>query len=280
MLHLWQVVAELFERQGKVGTALRIVHVEGRFDAGKAALTDDPGAIDEFTRRWNDIYAPHLSANPGRSRPGANDFEAELWKAIAERVERQVFKHDVGRAAESWNLPRPFNGLDQRIRQLISVTLVEAIVEARERQRFAIGPDTVNAGDRPFCNGDSEAHRIGIVCDFRSAFSSAPLAALFPETGRPDELSTDPHASIDAGHWRPFPAFHDMQRFDTRPFNGGHQGSINGTTSQTAERSPDQRPGKLCTGQTDAVWEQRATCRAADLRENDFPHSSVLQSRK
>ena len=85
------------------------------------------------------------------------NLERQLRNAIAEFLERHVFKDDISEPTKGRCGIRAFRCLDQRIGVLGFTSRIDPRVEFRQIQRLAVGPDPANAVNfalaEPNCKG-------------------------------------------------------------------------------------------------------------------------------
>ena len=94
---------------------------------------------------------------------------------------------------------------------------------------------------------------------------SSPIAA--------DDLPADPHPAIDKRKSCPFSAVHDVEGFESRPFNRRGQRGVGRPPGDTAQRLANGGGRNCVSKQVQATWQEMPSNNAAGLRQYDFSHS-------
>ena len=116
-------------------------------------------------------------------------LEGQRRDAIAERLQRQILEHHIGKAAMGRCPADPFRARDQRIGllRLVAVMQPEAglhlPVVRRAAQQVPVRPDPPDTPHPTARYGDREGHRIAVARDARLPLAPAPLAAMLDEVG-------------------------------------------------------------------------------------------------
>ncbi|MNS45112.1 hypothetical protein D3C72_775720 [compost metagenome] len=173
-------------------------------------------------------------------------LERQLRRPIAERPQRQVLEHHIGRAAKRRG--RPFHRLDQRVRRLRLRPPMHPHRHPGQVQRLTVGPDPADPVDRPLAQPHGEAQRVFVLDRLLPALAARPLVLGLQEPRGPDHLPHHPRPAKDAAHRRPVRRRLQAQAFQPRPLlprrrqAGDHpivDGLADGRADELADRPAD-----------------------------------------
>ncbi|MNL42041.1 hypothetical protein D3C87_1644770 [compost metagenome] len=146
---------QLIQRHQQVRPPLGVVHILGPGPRQPLATHHRLGRQAELPRAGDQTHPFQQVLQPPRPRRATKHLEGQLRRAIAERPQRQVLEHRIGRPAIGRRFP--LHRLDQRIGRLILRPAMHPHRHARQVQRLAIGPDPPHPVDRPLAQSHGEA---------------------------------------------------------------------------------------------------------------------------
>jgi hypothetical protein len=208
-------------------------------------------AVPELGRPGDHRHRLHLPLEPA---DGADHLEGEVRHPVAELRQRQPLEDDVCRVPIGRGLAIALLGLDQAVGLLPRRAAVEAVTGVTEVERLAIGPDPVDAGDRPLAQPDREIGEVAVLLErrlARPALAAASLrlflAHLLLEACRPDHLASDPHPPIDPRDRRSLARGLDVEVGEApaldRPF-GREQRLVERIAGNRADSPADHHPDR------------------------------------